>query len=280
MITAKALETVDKGELGAFLKSRRAGLDPAMFGFPLVRRRTPGLRREEVAKLAGVSVTWYTWLEQGRGGSPSAGVLNSLSTALMLTEAEREHLFLLALGHPPEARYTAPSGIESRLQRILDALTFNPAYIKTPTWDVVAWNRAAAEIIWDFGSFPIEERNILRLLFCRPDLRNFPDWMKVARVAVAMFRRDLSRSGASKDAENLIEGLLRASPEFRDLWSEKTVQDVYPETKCIQHPKAGLLEFEYSSLAVDGRLDLVLLIYSPTNEQDAERIRTLLDSAE
>lgn len=251
-----------------------------MFGFPLVRRRTPGLRREEVAKLAGVSVTWYTWLEQGRGGSPSAGVLNSLSTALMLTEAEREHLFLLALGHPPEARYTAPSGIESRLQRILDALTFNPAYIKTPTWDVVAWNRAAAEIIWDFGSFPIEERNILRLLFCRPDLRNFPDWMKVARVAVAMFRRDLSRSGASKDAENLIEGLLRASPEFRDLWSEKTVQDVYPETKCIQHPKAGLLEFEYSSLAVDGRLDLVLLIYSPTNEQDAERIRTLLDSAE
>ena len=112
----------DDNLLGTYLKDRRAKLDPTSFGLPLTRRRTPGLRREEVAQRANVSATWYTWLEQGRGGAPSADVLNRIARALMLTDVEREHLFLLGLGRPPEARYMAREGVTPRLQRVLDSL--------------------------------------------------------------------------------------------------------------------------------------------------------------
>jgi transcriptional regulator with XRE-family HTH domain len=116
----------DDNRLGAYLKDRRAKLDPAAFGLPLKRRRTPGLRREEVAQRANVSATWYTWLEQGRGGAPSADVLDRIARALMLTDVEREHLFLIALGRPPEVRYQASEGVTPRLQRLLDALELSP----------------------------------------------------------------------------------------------------------------------------------------------------------
>src|SRR5271170_6068525 len=130
--------------LGGYLKDRREKLDPASFGLPAERRRTPGLRREEVAQRSNISPTWYTWLEQGRGGAPSSYVLNRIAKALMLTDIEREHLFLLGLGRPPEVRYKPVEGVTPRLQRLLDALECSPALIKTATWDVVAWNRAAA----------------------------------------------------------------------------------------------------------------------------------------
>src|SRR5271168_2582267 len=128
--------------LGSYLKDRRAKLDPAALGFASQRRRTPGLRREEVAQRAHISPTWYTWLEQGRGGAPSADVLNRIARALMLTDVEREHLFLLGLGRPPEERYQRVEGVTPRLQRVLDALEPTPALIRTATWDVIAWNRA------------------------------------------------------------------------------------------------------------------------------------------
>src|SRR5579862_7463785 len=135
--------TADR-HLGTYLKDRRTRLDPAAFGLPMSRRRTPGLRREEVAQRANVSATWYTWLEQGRGGAPSAEVLERIARALMLTDAEREHLFLIGLGRPPEVRYHGVEGVTPRLQRVLDSLELSPAVVKTSTWDVVAWNRAAA----------------------------------------------------------------------------------------------------------------------------------------
>src|SRR5580700_8006294 len=130
--------------LGVYLKDRRARLDPAAFGLPQTRRRTPGLRREEVAQRAHVSATWYTWLEQGRGGAPSASVLERIANALLLTDVEREHLFLLAMGRPPEVRYQVTEGISPRLQRVLDSLELSPAYVKTSTWDIIAWNHAAS----------------------------------------------------------------------------------------------------------------------------------------
>src|ERR1700746_4128575 len=114
-------------QLGTYLKDRRTRLDPAAFGFSMTRRRTPGLRREEVAQRANVSATWYTWLEQGRGGAPSGEVLERIARALMLTEVEREHLFLLGLGRPPEVRYQATEGVTPRLQRVLDALAVSHA---------------------------------------------------------------------------------------------------------------------------------------------------------
>ncbi len=116
-------------------------------GFPSVRRRTPGLRREEVAQRANVSATWYTWLEQGRGGAPSADVLDRIARALMLTDVEREHLFLLGLGRLPEVRYQAMGDVTPRLQRVLDAFELSPAIVRTATWDVIAWNRAAAAVL-------------------------------------------------------------------------------------------------------------------------------------
>src|SRR5271170_7785777 len=135
--------------LGAYLRDRRTRLDPAAFGFSVGRRRTPGLRREEVAQRSNISPTWYTWLEQGRGGAPSADVLNRIARGLMLTDIEREHLFLLGLGRPPEVHYRKNEGVTPRLQRVLDALEPSPALIRTATWDVVAWNRAATVMLMD-----------------------------------------------------------------------------------------------------------------------------------
>src|ERR1700733_12565760 len=157
--------------LGAYLKDRRAKLDPATFGFAPKRRRTPGLRREEVAQRAHISPTWYTWLEQGRGGAPSAHVLDRIAQALMLTDVEREHLFLLGLGRRPEVQYRKDEGVTPRLQRVLDALEPCPALVRTATWDVIAWNRAATVMLTDYGSLPPNQRNVLRFIFLDPAVR-------------------------------------------------------------------------------------------------------------
>src|SRR6201988_5259342 len=130
-------QTTQENLLGTYLKDRRTKLDPSAFGFSQSRRRTAGLRREEVAQRANISPTWYTWLEQGRGGAPSAEVLERIARALMLTEVEREHLFLLGLGRAPEGRHRVPEGVTPRLQRLLDALELSPAIVKNLTWDVV-----------------------------------------------------------------------------------------------------------------------------------------------
>src|SRR5271163_988604 len=173
--------------LGIYLKDRRTRLDPAAFGFSVGRRRTPGLRREEVAQRSNISPTWYTWLEQGRGGAPSADVLNRIARGLMLTDIEREHLFLLGLGRPPEVRYKAAEGVTPRLQRVLDSLDVSPALVKTATWDIVAWNRAAAAVLTDYGALPPGQRNILRLMFCNPRVRAAQhDWDAIARFVVGI----------------------------------------------------------------------------------------------
>jgi len=270
----------DDNLLGVYLKDRRAKLDPASFGLPLTRRRTPGLRREEVAQRANVSATWYTWLEQGRGGAPSADVLNRIARALLLTDVEREHLFLLGLGRPPEARYTAREGVTPRLQRVLDSLELSPAIVKTATWDVVAWNRAAAAVMTDYGAIPPAERNILRLIFCNPRVRAAQsDWEGVARFVVAAFRADAARAGAAGNVKDLVDDLCRLSPEFAAMWRDNDVRIYGEGTKTLRHPIAGPIALEYSSFAIDGRPDLAMVIYSPATSADAERIRSLLKAA-
>src|SRR6185436_4328552 len=149
MTNRMGMASANENLLGTYLKDRRAKLDPAALGLPTTRRRTPGLRREEVAQRAHVSATWYTWLEQGRGGAPSPEVLERIARALMLTDVERKHLFMLALGRPPEVHYRATEGVTPRLQRVLDSLDISPAYVKTATWDVIAWNRAASVVLTD-----------------------------------------------------------------------------------------------------------------------------------
>src|SRR5579863_2640681 len=264
--------------LGTYLKDRRLKLDPSSFGFSAGRRRTPGLRREEVASRANISPTWYTWLEQGRGGAPSADVLDRIARALVLTEVEREHLFLVGLGRPPEVRYRAAQGVTPRLQRVLDALDPSPALIRTAIWDVVAWNRAATAMLVDYGSLPPEERNILRFLFLDPRARAAQyDWESVARFVLGAFRVDAIRAGAAAEVEPLVDELCRLSPEFKAMWSDNEVRSGHGEAvKRIRHPVLGPVAFEYSAFAVDGRTDLSMVVYNPATPADVGRIRTLL----
>ena len=268
----------DANQLGTYLKDRRARLDPAAFGFPLKRRRTPGLRREEVAQRANVSATWYTWLEQGRGGAPSADVLDRIARAMMLTDLEREHLFLLGLGRPPEVRYRAPEGISPRLQRLLDTLEYSPAFIRTATWEVIAWNRAAAAVLTDYSTLPDGQRNVLRMMFRDSRVRAQSNWQSVARYVVASFRADVARAGAARNVQSLVDELCATSPEFAAMWRDNDVQGHGDGVKVLHHPLAGPLSMEFSAFAVDGRPDLNMVIYNPATPADADKIRALLKS--
>ena len=271
--TAKA----DDNLLGIFLKNRRAKLDPAAFGFCSTRRRTPGLRREEVAQRADVSATWYTWLEQGRGGAPSTDALDRIACALMLTEAEREHLFLLAQHRPPEIRYRVPGSVSPRLQRVLDSLEFSPAYVKTSSWDIVAWNRATEAVLTNYATLAPEQRNLLRIIFCNPYNRvNMPNWESVARTMVATFRLETARAGAGENVKALVDELSRSSPEFASMWLENDVGTYSGGPKQINHPLIGPIAMEYSTFAVNDEPDLGLVIFTPATPADRERVKALM----
>lgn len=267
--------------LGAYLKDRRAKLDPAALGYSCKRRRTPGLRREEVAQRAEVSVTWYTWLEQGRGGVPSSDLLERIAEALALTEDEREHLFLIAQHRPPEVRYQPPRSVSRQLQRVLDSLEFSPAYVKTAAWDIVAWNRAATAVLTDYAKLPPPERNALRLLFGDSEAHaRMADWEHDARFAVATFRRETARAGASTEAEALVSDLSRSSPAFASMWLENDVRTHGEGIKHVRQKGAGLLTLEYSTFAVDGQPDLGLVIYTPATADDLATVKRLLDQVD
>ena len=269
-----------RNALGTYLRDRRTRLDPAAFGFG-GRRRTPGLRREEVASRANISPTWYTWLEQGRGGAPSADVLDRIAKGLMLTEPEREHLYMLGLGRPPEARYQPVDGITPRLQRVLDGMARSPAIIKTAMWDVVGWNRAATALLTDYAKLPREGRNILRLMFSDARVRACnEDWRQIARFVVGAFRADVTRAGATTSAEvtRLVAELCRTSPEFEALWQDNDVVAHGEGVKRVHHPDAGLLQLEFSSFSVEGRPELGMIVYNPASTADAERLRALVES--
>lgn len=274
------LDSPDDGNrLGAFLKDRRQRVDPAALGFG-GRRRTPGLRREEVAQRACISTTWYTWLEQGRGGAPSPRVLDSLAEALMMTEAEREHLFLVGIGRPPKAHASAQAGISSRLQRFLDAMPTIPATVATATWDIIGWNRAARLALTDYEALPPDGRNILRRMFLDPSTREAQtDWAAVARFLVATFRAGTARTGADADAAALVAELSGQSAEFARMWGDNDVQTTGEGAKTIRNPAVGEISFEFSTFAIDGRPDLRLMIYNPAGVADAEKMRRLCDPA-
>ena len=271
------MPAVNENPLGTYLKDRRAKLDPASFGLPLKRRRTPGLRREEVAQRANVSATWYTWLEQGRGGAPSADVLDRIARAMLLTDVEREHIFLLGLGRPPEVRYHPPEGVTPRLQRLLDALKLSPAFVKTPIWDVVAWNEAAAAVFTDYEMLPARQRNILRLFFSDTRVRAMQsDWEQIARFVVAAFRADTVRAGATGEVQVLVDELCATSADFERMWRDNDVRTHSDGTKHLHNPLTGPIAMEFSAFAVDGRPDLGLTVYNPVTPEDADKVKTLI----
>jgi transcriptional regulator with XRE-family HTH domain len=273
-MSANALQD-PTASLGGFLRDRRARLRPA--AETQGRRRTPGLRREEVAARAGVSVTWYTWLEQGRGGPPSDEVLERLVRALELDDAAREMLFLLARPRRPAAAPTAPPRVSSAVQHVLDAMLSSPAIVKTATWDVVAWNAAAAALFVDRAATPANGYNTLRRLFCDPSARlSLPDWEENARFAVAVFRIAVARGGGSPEAADLIADLQAASADFRRLWAENEVRNHGPGLKRFYDPAVGHYALEVSTFAVEGAEGLTMMVFTPASAADARAMETLL----
>lgn len=257
-------------ELGAYLRSRRERLSPDDVGLaPGFRRRTPGLRREEVAILAGVGTTWYTWLEQGRDVRPSAEVLAALGEALRLDPAERRHLFILARRPPPDRPAAGHDRIEEPLSRMLASLVTQPAYVMSRRWDVLAWNRAAELVFGDYGALEGDARNIIHLIFTNPRYQKLlADWEGLARAALGLFRADSAKYVADPDFERLIAELTRLSPQFRQWWPDRDVLQRLFGFKRLMHPAAGLMAFEHMSLAIDDGSDMKLIVYTPLPQEN------------
>ncbi len=267
---------------GNSLRSRRERLTPADVGLSEgFRRRTPGLRREELALIAGVGTTWYTWLEQGRDVRPSAEVLSALARALKLDPAERRHLFLLCDRPPPEVRVPGPEMVPAPLLRMLDSMSGQPAYVLGRRWDVLGWNRAAVVVFGDYRRLDGDRRNIMHQVFADRDHRRLlVDWDKVARAALAMFRADSVRHAGDPDFDRLVTLLKEASPEFRGWWGRHEVSSPLAGQKRVDHPSAGRMLFEYTSLAVSDQPDMKLVVYTPLQEEgSAGKLERLLKAA-
>ena len=266
-------------ELADFLRTRRARLSPEHVGFAAgFRRRTPGLRREEVAQLAAVSPSLYTWLEQGRAIRVSPQVLESLAHALRLNRSEREHLFLLAGQPVPPPRPAPVEAVGPALQRILDQQGIVPAHITGRRWDILAWNRAAAVVLEDFGAVAALERNAIWRIFTNPAVRGVViDWEDTARGLLAYFRMSYSRNMGDPSFTELIDALTQASPEFRAWWPQHDVLGTPDGRKELNHPIVGRLLFDLTTFQVYDTSDLKLCIYVPVAESGTiEKLRQML----
>jgi transcriptional regulator with XRE-family HTH domain len=262
-------DTLRRQELADFLKTRRDALQPEDVGLPGGgRRRTPGLRREEVALLAGVGTTWYTWLEQARDVRASREVLDALATALHLGDAEREHL--VHLGRGSGARPAAPvETVAPAVRRLVESLEGTLAYVLGCRWDYLAWNDALSAVFGDPGEMPEGRRNHLWRLFTTPGPRQLsPNWEKSARLAVARFRNDYAPHLGDPWFEELIADLQETSPEFRAWWKEHKVKGHSDGRKCIVHPVEGQMKFEHASFRHNESAEQRLVLYSPVEADD------------
>ncbi|MGH2856966.1 MAG: helix-turn-helix transcriptional regulator [Solirubrobacteraceae bacterium] len=258
-----------RAELADFLRKRRAHLKPEDVGLPGGgRRRTPGLRREEVAHLAGVGATWYTWLEQGRDVRASLDVLEALARALRLTHAERTHLLLLGRGEaPPPCR--SAERVSSAVRRLIENLGPNPAYLLGRRWDYLAWNSAACALLGDFDAVPRAARNHVWMHFMDPARRElFPDWRQSTRTLVAKFRADSARHLGDPEFDQLIETLRKSSPEFCKAWRKHEVATSSVGRKTIHHPVGGTMLFEHAVFNPQEAPEQRMILYSPLPEED------------
>ncbi|MBW4717759.1 helix-turn-helix transcriptional regulator [Saccharothrix obliqua] len=237
----------NRGELGRFLRSRRERLNPADVGFPTgPRRRSRGLRREEVAVLAGLSPTWYTYLEQGRDIRPSPEVVDSLARVLCLTEDERRYVHTLAYGHvarplPLASEISADELLHQVIASYRDCPL--PVFATSPPGDLLAWNPAATEWYDDWGALPAAERNLVRWLLVSPTARGrLVDWEVEARDAVARLRTEAARWPGDEAMARRVAELAELSPEFGPWWDEHIVRERRSRTRCFRHPVLGLRE--------------------------------------
>ena len=244
---------LNRTELGTFLRTRRNRLRPSDVGLPMAgRRRTPGLRRQEVAQLAGISVDYYIRLEQARGPHPSRQVLTAIARALLLTADEREYLFRLADENPPPA--AGPSReITPGIRNLLDSLVETPAYVVDAKYDVLAWNTLATHFIGDLSQFGADDRNMIRWVFRLPATATVwtdEDSVRFTRSIVADLRASYARYPADRGIQALVTELLGVSPQFTDMWEAHEVEFRRPLVKRVTHPVAGPLEFECRTLHI------------------------------
>jgi transcriptional regulator with XRE-family HTH domain len=268
-----------RAELADFLRTRREALRPEDVGLPGGgRRRTPGLRREEVAQLAGVGTTWYTWLEQARDVRASVSVLEALAAALDLTPAERSHLILLGRGEQTAPERGPAETLEPELVRLIENLGPNPACIIGRRWDMLAWNRGYLAVFGDPPALSDGRRNLIWNLFMDPGLRKLlTDWERGSRSAVARFRSDSARHVGDPDFEALIDALREGSRAFRERWERHEVATSGIGRKVLRHPTAGKLVFEHAVFKLEETPERRLILYSSLpNDDTARKMERLL----
>ncbi|MFF3461314.1 helix-turn-helix domain-containing protein [Streptomyces sp. NPDC002619] len=273
--------TLDRrAELSEFLRSRRARLKPEDVGLPDFgrHRRVPGLRREELAQLAGVSVAYYTRLEQGNGRNVSAEVLDSIARALRLTDAEHAHLTHLA---KPKQHKKKAAGrtqqVRGALRQLLDTMDGVPAYVTGRRSEILAWNRMAVALFGDWGELPVTERNWARLVFLRPDYRDlFVDWEQKAIDIVCSLRMDAGCYPDDPRLSAIVGELSVKSADFRRLWATHDVKEKSYGVKRLHHPLVGELSLNYETLKVADDSDQSLIVYhAEPGSPSADALRLL-----
>ncbi len=265
------------GELGDFLRSRRARIQPEEVGLPSYgRRRVPGLRREEVAQLAGVSVDYYIRLEQGRGPSVSDAVLDAIARVLHMDETEHAYLRTVARPSRPRSRRPAAPRVRPGVQLILDGMERVPAFVVGRRLDVLAWN-ALADALSGFGLMTAGERNVARQVFLDPAARDlFPDWSAVAAQTVAQLHLNAGHHPDEPGMAALIGELSLKSEDFRRLWADHEIRECRFGVKRVRHPVAGLLTLPYETLTVPADPEQTIVVYTPEpGSETAERLALL-----
>jgi transcriptional regulator with XRE-family HTH domain len=265
--------------LSEFLKTHRAKLQPNEVGLPSVcRRRTPGVRREEVAQLAGISTTWYTWLEQGRNISVTTQVLERIALALKLNEEERKYLFMLALHSPaPLTEVNHSPVITPAIKLILNELRNFPMLISDRRCNIVGWNQAAAAIFIDFAQIPANERNMIWLLFTRREFKALAvNWRDFVRGFLALFRSYYRKYMGDTWYKNFIEKLNNENPEFQSFWSHNDVSSAPEVFIEFRHAKAGKMLFDLTSLEVKRDADLRFSVFTPSDSNTEMKVRRLV----
>jgi len=262
-------------DLGAFLRRKRGQTAPSVVGLPADRRRrTSGLRREEVALLSGVGLTWYTWLEQGRANHPSRAVLDAIAQTLQLSPAEHDYVLRLA-GHEEATRET-DSVFPKHGQRVLDALGSCPAYAMAWDWTVVAWNAAYTALYPTISRTPATERNLLWLVWTDPEVRRLlGDWSEDRRRFVAMYRSDLGPRVGTPQVGALVRRLRETDPEFGEVWDDHDVDGFESRTRVFMHPVVGRLELEHHQMSLRDAPGAQIVVYTPARGSEVALGRML-----
>jgi transcriptional regulator with XRE-family HTH domain len=275
MVREMTASQTTQSELGEFLRARRGELSPSDVGLPEggTQRRVSGLRRDEVAQLAAISIDYYTRLEQGRM-RPSAPVLGSLARVLRLDDDQRAYMYELA-GTPARSRRRAPQKAKPYLKRILDCIDA-PAIVMTPTHDILAWNPLAAALMIDFSEIPERERNFVRLLYTDPRMRSlYPEWEELARTVVSYLRMEAARKPDDPRLAELVGDLSIRDAEFRQWWAGTHVAVKRRGIRRYQHPVVGEITLEWDALTSDAEPDQQLVIY--TAEPGSPSAKALLE---